>query len=277
MNSKSIRSLLFVPGSRPERFSKALNAGADMICIDLEDAVLPSDKTSARMSVIDFIENCERVDEVCVRINPVDTDTGKADLKALSTVNFAAVMIAKCGSAGDVNQVESAFKNSINIIPLIESIQGLDNASQVASASKQVKALMFGGADMSAELHCEFSYEALLFVRSQLVLAAARENISLIDVPYVDINNESGLICESEKVRALGFSAKAAIHPRQIDAIHAAFTPTKEQIDYAEAVLEAVDNPDAGAVVVQGKMVDRPIILASQRIVALAKQSTGKN
>lgn len=277
MNCKTIRSLLFVPGSRPERFSKALNAGADMICIDLEDAVLPSDKKSARMSVIDFIANCERADEVCVRINPVDTDNGKADLKALSTVNFAAVMIAKCSSANDVNQVETTLTNSIDIIPLIESIQGLDNASQIASASKQVRAMMFGGADMSAELRCEFSYEALLFVRSQLVLAAARENIALIDVPYVDINNESGLMNESEKVRALGFCAKAAIHPRQIDAIHGAFSPTKVQIDYAEAVLEAVDNPDAGAVVVQGKMVDRPIILASQRIVALAKQSTSKN
>jgi citrate lyase subunit beta/citryl-CoA lyase/(S)-citramalyl-CoA lyase len=130
---------------------------------------------------------------------------------------------------------------------------------------------MFGGADMSAELGCEFSYEPLLHVRSQLVFAAAKAKVGLIDVPYVNIKDEAGMTEETNKVKALGFTAKAAIHPCQIDAIHQAFRPTPAQVEYAQNVMAALDSPDAGVVVVNGRMVDRPIILASQRILALAE------
>ncbi len=276
MTHNTLRSLLFVPGSRPERFVKALAAGADMICIDLEDAVLPSDKESARKAVAEFILSSNSIEKICVRVNPVDSPIGWADLEALAEACPAAIMIAKCSCPTDVKTVEQLVNKHVSIIPLIESIQGLDNICGITTASDSVKSIMFGGADMSAELRCDFSYEPLLFVRSQLALAAARANIDLIDVPYVNIKDEQGLIDETEKVKALGFNAKAAIHPCQINGIHQAFSPTEEQISYAKAVLDAVDNPDAGAVVVQGRMVDRPIILASQRIMALANQSIPK-
>ncbi len=267
MNSL-LRSLLFVPGSKPERFSKAIAAGADMVCIDLEDAVLPEDKDIARKAVVDFIKQSDV--KICVRINPIDSWLGQADVAALSKVNPDFIMLAKCSSEQDIHQAVDAFQGGTKLIGLIETIDGLNNAEQIASASDRVAALMFGGADMAAELRCDFSYQPLLFARSQLVMAAAKAKIDLIDVPFVDIKNDQGLGEETRQVRALGFTGKAAIHPNQIASIHQAFTPDADQVAYARAVMEAVDGPDAGVVVVNGRMVDRPIILASQRILALA-------
>ncbi|XQW83443.1 HpcH/HpaI aldolase/citrate lyase family protein [Thalassotalea piscium] len=269
-----IRSLLFVPGSKPDRFQKALNAGGDITCIDLEDAVLPEDKITARDSVCEFIKAGNQ--KLCVRINPLSTDLGLSDLKALAGYNPSYIMLAKCESVADINKASEILSDgNTQLIALIETVTGLANAYDIASASPKVKALMFGGADMSAELRCEFSYEPLLFVRSQLVLAAAKAKVDLIDVPYVNIKDERGLVEETQKVKALGYTAKAAIHPCQISAIHQAFTPSQQQIDYANAVMEAVNGQEnAGVVVVGGRMVDRPIILASKRILQLANAAS---
>ncbi|WP_448212047.1 HpcH/HpaI aldolase/citrate lyase family protein [Colwellia sp. MEBiC06753] len=262
-----LRSLLFVPGSKPERFAKADAAGSDLICIDLEDAVLPADKDIARTAAIDYIEQHNA--SICVRLNPLDKPLGQQDLAALSKTPPKYLMLAKAEQPAHIAQIHQACPKT-NIIALIESITGLENAYEIAS-QPNVAALMFGGADMSAELGCEFSYEPLLFCRSQLVIAAAKAKVALLDVPYIDINNQQGLIAETEKIKALGFSGKAAIHPCQIADIHQAFMPEQAQIQYAQQVLAAVDSPDAGVVVVNGRMVDRPIILACQRIIALAQ------
>lgn len=272
---KLIRSLLFVPGSKPERFNKALNAGADLVCIDLEDAVLPSDKDSARQTIVDFIAGLDETNKqkLCVRINPLSTVLGILDLEVLATVQPAYIMLAKCNDAAEMIKASQLLHpGATKLIGLIETLEGLDNATQIAKASNKVVALMFGGADMSAELRCEFAYQPLLFVRSQLVMAAARAKIDLIDVPYVNIKDEAGLLAETQLVKDLGFSAKAAIHPCQIAAIHMAFKPTTSQIAYAEQVMQVVDGQEnAGVVAVNGRMVDRPIILACQRTLALAK------
>lgn len=263
-----MRSLLFVPGSTPKRFEKAVLAGADMVCIDLEDAVLPEDKDSARKSVVDFISSVNT--PVCIRINPIDTWLGQADAAALAKVDPAYIMLAKCKSEDDIKHAVNIFKKNTKFIALIETLEGLDNAFAIATASDKVKALMFGGADLASQLRCEFKYLPLLFARSQLVLAAAKANVDLIDVPYMALKNEAGLLEETNNVRGLGFTGKAAIHPNQIDTIHKGFTPTEQQIEYAQAVVDAVDGPDAGVVVVNGHMVDRPIIIASHRVLALA-------
>lgn len=265
----AIRSLLFVPGSRSDRFDKALAAGADLICIDLEDAVLPDHKDSARAAVLDYIAKGNN--KVCVRINPVNTDVGQQDLAAFSQSDVAYVMLAKCSSAADVKAAETAFaNNNIQLIALIESLDGLTNAVEIAKSSTRLSALMFGGADMSAELRCEFSYEPLLFARSQLVFAAAQANLQLIDVPYIDIKDEAGLVDETKRIKALGYSAKAAIHPVQIATIHQVLTPTAEQVSYAEKVIAASEAAGGGVLVVDGRMIDRPIVLASQRILQVA-------
>jgi citrate lyase beta subunit len=272
--SEVLRSLLFVPGSRPERFAKALAAGADLVCIDLEDAVLPANKGTARDAVLAYIQNSTAL---CVRINPVGSDAGEKDLQAFADAKRTpdVIMLAKCESANDVLHVQHVTgQQNTRFIPLIETLKGVENAYQIASACEQVEHIMFGGADMASELRCDFSYQPLLFVRSQLVFAAAKANVGLIDVPFVDLKNEVGLVDETTQVKALGFSGKAAIHPCQIAAIHQAFIPTEAQISYAKAVMAAVNSPDAGVVVVNNKMVDRPIILACQRILALVKSTS---
>lgn len=263
-----LRSLLFVPGSMPKRFEKAIASGADMVCIDLEDAVLPEDKDLARKATVNFIPSVDI--PICVRINPIDTWLGQADAAALAKVNPAFIMLAKCSSVDDIQQAATVFKKNTKFIALIETLEGLDNAYAIASASDKVKALMFGGADMASQLRCEFKYLPLLFARSQLVLAAAKANVDVIDVPYIALKNEAGLLEETINVRGLGFTGKAAIHPEQIAIIHQGFTPSEQQVEYAKAVVDAVDGPDAGVVVVNGHMVDRPIIIASHRVLALA-------
>ena len=272
-----LRSLLFVPGARPERFTKALGSGADLVCIDLEDAVLPSDKGTARAAVLAFLKQTTKL---CVRINPVHSPDGERDLLAFAHSDYApdVVMLAKCETADDVLYAQQVInKPSTQFIPLIETLTGVEQAHKIASASEQVHHIMFGGADMASELRCEFDYQPLLFVRSQLVFAAAKADVGLIDVPYIDIKNEAGLVEETAKVKALGFSAKAAIHPCQINAIHQTFMPSDEQVAYAKAVMSALNNADAGVVVVNNKMVDRPIILACQRILALVENSSSNS
>ena len=207
------RSLLFVPGTRPDRFKKAQSSGADMICIDLEDAVLPGDKDKARKAVVAFIAAGNK--RLCVRVNPLDTEAGQKDLQILEDMQPSHIMLAKCKHPAQVQECERRLNNS-KIIGLIETIEGLQNVKDISSASDKVVGLMFGGADMAAQLRCEFSYEALLFVRSQLVVAAAQANIELFDVPFIDIKDELGLKNETSKVHALGFTGKAAIHPCQI-------------------------------------------------------------
>jgi citrate lyase subunit beta/citryl-CoA lyase/(S)-citramalyl-CoA lyase len=274
------RTLLFVPGSRPERFSKALNAGADLICIDLEDAVLPCDKNSAREEVVRFLtqqkhQYPDQFQKICVRVNAVDTEYGLKDLHSLAEIAPAHIMLAMCADAKQVKKAETLIASAnTRFIALIESLEGLANANEIVSASTQTGALMFGGGDMSAELRCDFSYEPLLHARHQLVQAAARANIALIDVPFINVADEAGLIEETQKVKALGFTGKAAIHPSQITPIHQAFTPSDEQVEYAQAVVSAVEKASSGAVLVAGRMVDRPIILAAERTLSLAQRNS---
>lgn len=264
-----LRSLLFVPGSMPQRFDKAKAAGADLVCIDLEDAVLPEDKDNARKQVVEYLSGNK--EGVCVRINAIDSLLGEADVAALAKVNPDYVLLAKCESVEDIKKAAGAFKGKTKVIAVIETLLGLENADHIATASEKVVGLMFGGADMAAELGCDFDFQPLLLARSQLVMAAAKAKIEVIDVPFVDFKNEQGLLEETLKVKSLGFTGKAVIHPVQVSVVHQGFMPTDKQLAYAQAVVDAVDGPDAGVVVVDGKMVDRPIILASYRMLARAK------
>lgn len=276
---KLIRSLLFVPGNRADRFAKALAAGADVICIDLEDAVAPEEKIAARKLVLDYLAAVPATERsrIAVRINPLSTVPGEADLAALSRCAPGLVMLAKCQSAAEVNRAATALPDGCGLIALIETISGLQQAAEIAKASKNLVALMFGGADMAAELGCEFSYQPLLLVRSQLVLAAAAAAVQLIDVPFIAIDDEAGLIAETKNIRALGFTGKAAIHPKQLAAIHQALLPTAAQLDYARAVLSAANAHRGGVLVVGGRMIDRPLLLGCQRILAYASQPSGDN
>jgi len=274
-NKKLRRSLIFVPGARPERFEKAVATGADMVCIDLEDACIPEEKDQARNDALDFICSYQGAPELVLRINSPRTPYGLKDLTALieaETLPALTIMLPKTGNATDIKIVDGLLeKLDINLIALMETAEGIDASSEIAVASPRVSGLMLGGAGLSAELRSELNWDGMLYARGKLAMAASAAQLDLIDVPYLDVKNPEGLKDESERVRSLGFTCKAAIHPAQVDIITAAYTPNEAQIKKARKVLAAFDECDGGALLVDGKLVDRPVLLAAERVVAVAE------
>ncbi|TGY90184.1 CoA ester lyase [Marinicauda algicola] len=263
-----MRSLLFVPGSRPDRFAKALAAGADAVCVDLEDAVAPDGKADAREAVVGALIAGDRVG---VRVNSVRTDDGKADLDALSTAPAPVfVMVPKAETPGDIAAVRAGI--DAPVIALVETAEGLRNAWDIAAA-EGVSAVMFGGGDYAAELGIAMDFEALLFARSQIVAAAARARVPAIDVPWLDVSDPAGLKREAERVKALGYRAKACIHPTQLETVNAVFTPTPDEIARAQAILQALENAQGGAALLNGKLIEKPVALGARRTLEAARSA----
>jgi len=229
----TVQSLLFVPGSRPERFAKAMASGADCVCIDLEDAVASEDKQVARASALAQIAQDPRF---AVRINGLRTLAGLQDLSALAEAaeRPAALLLPMVEDAAEVAIAGAVLGDrAVPIVPLIETVRGLDNAVQIAS-EPAVAALMFGGADFAAQLGVALAWEPLLLARSRLVLACAATGKQVIDVPYIALDDAAGLAAECERAKALGMAGKAAIHPAQIDTIEYAYLLGQDGV-YTEA------------------------------------------
>ena len=268
------RSLLFVPGNRPERFAKAAASGADLVCIDLEDAVPGAERAVARASVIAFLKAQQGGHAFGVRINRLQSDDGLRDAAALHADLHAAaaapcfVMLAKTESAAEVALL-AAWLPATPLVALIESARGLHAAPAIAQAGPQLRALLFGGVDLAADLGCDLAWEPLLHARSTLAAAAASAGIGCIDVPWLDVADPRGAEEETRRVAALGFSGKALIHPSQVAPVHAGLVPTAEVLARARRVLAASGEGDA-AVMVDGRMVDRPVVLAAQRALRRA-------
>ena len=269
------RCLLFVPGSRPERFAKAVATGADQVCIDLEDAVAPGDKETARAAVIDFLAQAQAGgNEIGLRVNPVSSELGKADLAALAAAGGrpAFVMLPKVESAAELAAADAALAAiDTAFIVQIETPKGLLDAREIVAASPRVQALMFGGFDYIVALRGRAGWESFFHPRVQLATIAAEANVGCMDVPYLDIKDEAGLRSETDRVIALGFTAKAAIHPAQVDTIQSRYLPTANELDYARRVVAAMADNGGGAVAVDGKLVDRPIEIAAERAIALGQ------
>ncbi len=264
------RSLLFVPGNRPERFAKAGASGADVVCIDLEDAVPPGERVAARASVIDFLRAQPSGHHYGVRINRLPSSDALRDALCLHEAQAAPafVMLAKAESAEQLALL-TAWLPGTPLIALIESARGLAAAPAIASASGQVHALMFGGADFAAELGAELAWEAMLHARSSLAAAAASAHLACLDVPWLDVADAEGAEVETRRVAALGFTGKALIHPAQVAPVHAGLMPSAEALARARRVVAASGENDA-AVLVDGRLVDRPVVLAAQRTLRRA-------
>lgn len=269
------RSLLFVPGNRPERFGKALLSGADVVCIDLEDAVPQAQKSEAREAVCAFLAECDANQRarLCVRVSAIGTEAGREDLVALSRSPLPArLMLAKTETEHDIPQAASLLESPVRWIALIESASGLLSMEAICRAPV-LDAVMFGGADFAAQVGAEFAWEPLLWARSQMAVTAAAYALPLIDVPYLDMQDMAGLEQETRRVAALGFSAKAAIHPLQVEFIHRGLAPAPEALLHAHRTLEAFEQAEGGAVVVDGRMVDQPVVDSARRLIARAHTS----
>lgn len=264
-----MRSLLFVPGSRPERIAKALNSGADQVCVDLEDAVAPDQKAIARNAVQSALEQHGGFG---VRINSPRSDWGEDDVAAIKALKPNFVMIPKADSPGDVETVRQWLGRSqiLDLIPIIESAEGLYQCWDTI-ASAHVCAALFGGGDLSADLGVSMDWEPLMFARSQVVAACARAQVQAIDVPYLDVNDDYGLREETLRSKALGFNARACIHPCQLATVNDVFTPDVNEIERAKAILEAFAKAEGGAALLHGKLIEKPVVLGAERTLAAAR------
>lgn len=255
-------SYLFVPGSRPERFDKAMAAGADVVIVDLEDAVSPGDKDSARASVAAWL-SAEK--PICLRINPPDTAWFASDLALCGHPGVAAVMLPKAAQVADILRLREA--GARRVLPLIESAQGFVNLVALAAA-EGVERLAFGSIDFAVDLGIEGDDRELDYFRSQLVLASRVAGI----VPPIDgvttaIDDTAVLASDTLRGKRFGFGAKLCIHPAQLAVVHASYLPEASEVAWAERVLAAAASSQGAAVAVDGKMVDRPVILKAERIL----------
>jgi len=277
------RSLLFVPGLRPDRYRKALDAGADIVCIDLEDAVAGPRKAEAReLTMPLFGQDSHPHVERMVRINGLSTPDGLKDLTAIieSDSPPPSIMIPKIRSAEEVQLIETLLSagaaRAVRFCVIVETNQALEHAVDIARSSQRVDSMILGAVDMSADLRCEKAWEPLLYTRSRLVHAAATAGIDLLDVPYLNLDDPDGLKQEASGCARLGFTGKASIHPNQIPIINSVFTPDAKAVERARKICAAFENDDTGLVVVDGELIELPVVRSMYRVLAIAERSAAK-
>lgn len=281
------RSMLFLPGNTPNIIVNGEVLGADAVILDLEDAVAPTEKDAARILVRNAIGRmgfggCE----VIVRINSTDTPLWRQDLEAIVPMRPSMIMPPKTSCAEDVHRVDDCIteleqslgmeRNTVRLIPLIETALGVENAYQIASASSRVAAIFLGGEDLTADLRCKRTKEGaeIQYARSRMVCAARAAGVEVYDTPFTDVNDDQGIYLDARLAKSLGFSGKAAISPRHVKAINEVFSPTMEEIDYAYEVMDAIRAGEAqgrGAVSLRGKMIDAPIVARARQTIAAAE------
>lgn len=284
MTSKNIRprrSFLFVPGTNTALFPKALRASPDIVCVDLEDAVVPEDKDGARdATLVLFAQAPDSGDtELLVRVNSVRSPEGLADILAVLECPSPppGLMLPKVKNPDEVRLVDdvlTARQCATRLQVIIETNEGLDACCEIAQASERVDSLLFGGVDMAAELRVEPTWAALLYARSRLVHAAASAQIDLIDVPFLDLNDMQGLEQEAARCAEIGMTGKGAIHPKQLPIIERHFTPSDEQVEQARLITKTFEEAGTGLVVVDGKLLEKPVLRSMYRILAIAERTS---
>lgn len=270
----AFRSLLFVPGARPDRFDKAAASGADAVCIDLEDAVAPHLKSEARTETLSYLGGGSDRVAIGFRINPMNTLDGLRDIVAFTESNArpAFMMIPKAAGDAELSQLtEILGERCPPLFPLIETAEGLLNAAAIARAVGEAGGVMFGGADYSASIGSDMGWDALHHARSTIVSAASISGAEAIDVPYLDVKNEGGLRDETKRVKAMGFTGRACIHPAQVSSINEIFTPSTDDISKARKIAAAYEQAAGGVALLDGKLIEKPVLRAAQRILDLKK------
>ena len=271
------RSFIFTPAIRPDMFPKALASGADIVCVELEDGIAAKDKPEARRNALGIFAEPQAADgiELIVRINSMREQFGIADVNAIlaSATPPPAIMMPKVRTPDEVTMLDALLTEAghpTRLQVIIETNAGLEAAVDIATCCDRIDALLFGGVDMAAELRCDLAWEPLLYARSRVVHAAASAGIDVIDVPYLDLDDPDGLRHAAEQARSLGFSGKGAIHPKQIAIINDVFTPTADAVDRARRITTTYEAADTGLVVIDGKLIEKPVLREMYRILAIA-------
>ncbi len=276
------RSFIFTPGLRPEMFPKALACGTDIVCVELEDGIAPKDKAAARANAIKLFESPQADDGVerIVRINSLREGFGMADVQAVLATDTPppALMMPKVRTPDEVVLLDNLLTergHDTRLHVIIETNAGLEAAHDIAHCSPRIDAMFFGGVDMAAELRCQNAWEPLLYARSRVVHAAASAGLDVIDVPYLDLEDPEGMTRAAIQARDLGFCGKGAVHPKQIAPLNEVFTPSPERIARARRIIAEFEAADTGLVVIDGKLIEKPVLREMHRIVAIADRIGG--
>jgi citrate lyase beta subunit len=274
LNLGRARTFLFVPANRPERIAKALASGTDVVVVDLEDAVAPAEKPAALLALLTWLE-AHPEERVTVRINAADTVWHEDDLAACRHSGIAGVMLPKADSAAQVEHAHGISGKPV--LCIIETGQGLEALAQIAAARGCAR-LMFGKLDLAVELDLipdESDPDELVFLpwRAMLVLASQRARLPApVDGVYTAIGDQTGLATYAARARRHGFSGQLLIHPSQVIEAAAAFTPSAQDIEWAKAVSRLAEAAGGGVVVLDGRMIDAPVMARAARILALAAE-----
>lgn len=277
----SRRSILFAPGDQPGIMRKAALSEADVVVFDLEDAVAPSNKQAAREAVRDVLDDVESDGRICVRVNPI-CHGASADLATVLTGTHPdSVMLPKAESASDVTSLTGLLADQdadLPVLALIESAGGVLRADEIAAA-EGTDALLFGAEDLTADIGGTRTSEGteVLYARERVVIAASAADIDAIDTVYTDFGDTDGLRKETEFAIELGYDGKMAIHPDQVSIINEAFTPAQSEVKWAQRVLAADEQTEAGVYEVDGKMIDAPLIKRAERIIERANEATSRD
>ena len=243
------------------------------MCVDLEDAVALDDKDRGRAEAVVLLEAREPCDAATiVRVNAYGSPFGRADLDALCAASAApdAIMLPKVDGPEDVLAVEGTLQEGglrVPLIPMIETARGLAAVEEIATCSSSSSALLFGGVDLSTELGASIGWDELLYARSRVVHAVALGGIDAIDMPFLDVSSAEELEAEAVAVKRLGFTGKAAIHPSQVGIIQERFAPSEDEIARARMLIDAYEAEGGNAFLLDGVMVDRPVIEAARKIL----------
>ncbi|MBI3047509.1 MAG: CoA ester lyase [Acidobacteria bacterium] len=278
-----IRSLLFVPGTRQDRFEKAMHAGADAVAFDLEDAVEAAHKERARALIAEFFAKPASTAALrLVRFNAVHTELGAADLSYFRDVEgYDGILLPKVETPGVLETVARVFSGCVPprqappLLPLLESPRAILRAADIAAADAPVAALLFGAEDLTAQFAVPRTIEGeeLIVARGHVVLAAAAVGAEPIDAVFTNLDDVTALRRDAERARAVGFRGKMAIHPKQVPVINEVFTPSAAEIERARRVVEAFERARAageGVTRMDSQMVELPVVERARRTLALA-------
>ena len=282
------RSVLFTPGDREDRMQKALALGADTVCFDLEDAVAPAHKETARQAIVKVLQAAApTASERCVRINALQSDEWRRDLSVVMEARPDALMVPKAEDPTAVARLAQEVMdeerrvgtrpNSTKFLLIFETARGVLRSLDVATAAGgRLAGVLFGAEDLAADVGIVRTKDSVevLMARSHVALTAAACRVPAVDQVYVDIRDVAGLEAEARAARVLGYAGKMAIHPDQLAPIHRAFTPTPAEVERALRLLAAAKDAGGGAFAFEGRMIDAPLLLQAERIVRTAQRAS---
>lgn len=282
---RQIYSWIFVPGASEKLISKAAGLAAGVVVLDLEDAVAPDQKQTARRFVAEAVKAQNMTATTFVRINPLEGGMGYADLAQVTGPALHGVMLPKTSTTAELKALDCALleaetaagiePGSVLVAALVETPQGVLHMPELARGPR-VCALCLGGEDLSLALGARRTAEGreLDFARSMLVTSAAACGVQAVDTVWTDVRDLAGLQRECRQARDRGFTGKLAIHPGQLDTIHAAFAPGPEELAAARHIVQAFESSAGGVVALDGKMIDAPVVERARRLLAASHPSS---